>query len=111
MRRLSAIALAFVPLLFGAAGCTGRDGVRDAGDAVRGLVRVDLSYTRASGAAAVEPRFDAQARFVRYRSFDAASVPTILGFADFDGVPLDGCKVYRRHRRARLGPRRRRRGA
>jgi hypothetical protein len=93
MRRLSAIALAFVPLLVGAAGCTGRDGVRDAGDAVRGLVRVDLSYTRASGATAVEPRFDAQARFVRYRSFDAASVPTILGFADFDGVPLDGCKV------------------
>jgi hypothetical protein len=76
-----------------AAGCTGRDGVRDAGESVRGLVRVDLSYTHASGTAISDARFDAQARFVRYRAFDTASVPTILGFADFDGVPLDGCKV------------------
>jgi hypothetical protein len=89
MKRFSSIALA---LVF-AAGCTGRDGVRDAGDAVRGLVRVDLSYTHVAGTTAVDPRFDAQARFVRYRSFDTASVPTILGFADFDGVPLDGCRV------------------
>ena len=66
MRRLSAIALAFVPLLVGA-GCTGRDGVHDAGDAVRGLVRVDLSYTHVAGSTAADARFDAQARFVRYR--------------------------------------------
>jgi hypothetical protein len=77
-----------------AVGCNGRDGVRDAGDAVRGLVRVDLSYTHAAGTPATEARFDAQARFVRYRSFDAASVPTILGFADFDLVPLDSCRVF-----------------
>ena len=89
MKRFSSIALA---LVF-AAGCTGREGVRDAGDAVRGLVRVDLSYTHVAGTTTVDPRFDAQARFVRYRSFDTASVPTILGFADFDGVPLDGCRV------------------
>jgi hypothetical protein len=89
MRRFGPIALAVVF----AAGCTGRDGVRDAGEAVRGLVRVDLSYTHAAGTAVTDARFDAQARFVRYRAFDAASVPTILGFADFDGVPLDGCKV------------------
>jgi len=89
MRRFGPIALA---LVF-AAGCTGRDNVRDAGDAVRGLVRIDLSYARASGSSTADPRFDAQARFIRYRAFDAASVPTILGFADFDGVPLDGCKV------------------
>ena len=88
MRRFGPIAMA---LVF-AAGCSGRDGVRDAGDAVRGLVRVDLAYTRASNTT-VDPRFDLQARFVRYRSFDATSVPTILGFADFDGVPLDGCRV------------------
>ncbi|HEY2746876.1 MAG TPA: hypothetical protein VGL86_19770 [Polyangia bacterium] len=93
MRRFVSIALALVPMLQVAAGCSGRDGVRDAGDAVRGLVRVDLSYTRASGNTTADPRFDAQARFIRYRSFDATSVPTILGFADFDGVPLDGCKV------------------
>ena len=86
MRRHVSIALA---LVFAAA-CSGRDGVRDAGDAVRGLVRVDVSYTRASGNTTVDPRFDAEARFIRYRSFDATSVPTILGFADFDGVPLDG---------------------
>ncbi|MCU1277217.1 MAG: hypothetical protein JWM53_763, partial [bacterium] len=93
MKRFGSIALVLVPLgLFGA-GCTGRDAARDAGDAVRGLVRVDLSYTHAAGTSAVDARFEAQARFVRYRSFDAASVPTILGFADFDGVPLDGCKV------------------
>ena len=93
MRRLGSIAFA---LALAAVGCTGRDSARDAGDTVRGLVRVDLSYTRAAGAAAVDAnglRFDAQARFVRYRAFDAASVPTILGFADFDGLPLDGCKV------------------
>jgi hypothetical protein len=90
MRRFGPIALAFVF----AAGCTGRDGVRDAGEAVRGLVRVDLSYTHVAGAAATDARFDAQARFVRYRAFDAASVPTILGFADFESVPLDGCKVF-----------------
>jgi len=89
MRRFGPIALAVVF----AAGCTGRDGVRDAGEAVRGLVRIDLSYTHAAGTAVTDARFDAQARFVRYRAFDAASVPTILGFADFDGVPLDSCKV------------------
>ena len=89
MRRFGSIALA---LVF-AAGCSGRDAVHDAGDAVRGLVRVDLSYTHVAGAAVSDARFDAQAHFIRYRSFDAASVPTILGFADFDGVPLDGCKV------------------
>jgi hypothetical protein len=88
MRRFGSIAL----LLGFVAGCTGRDGVRDAGDAVRGLVRVDLSYTHVAGSSG-DARFDAQARFVRYRSFDAASVPTILGFADFDGLPIDGCKV------------------
>jgi len=93
MRRFVSIALAFVPLALFGAGCGSRDGVRDAGDAVRGLVRVDLSYTRTAGNQTVDPRFDAQARFIRYRSFDATSVPTILGFADFDGVPLDGCKV------------------
>ena len=90
MRRFGPIALAVVF----AAGCSGRDGVRDAGDAVRGLVRVDLSYTHTAGMLPGDARFDAQARFVRYRSFDADSVPTILGFADFDGVPLDGCRVF-----------------
>src|ERR1700742_3916735 len=75
------------------AGCAGRDGVHDAGDSARGMVRVDLSYTHAVGAPAADVHFDAQARFVRYRAFDPASVPTILGFADFDAVPVDGCKV------------------
>ncbi len=92
MRRCCSIAMALV-FAAAAAGCSGRDGARDLGDAFRGLVRVDVSYTHAAGMALGEARFDAQARFVRYRSFDAASVPTILGFADFDGVPLDGCKV------------------
>ena len=55
--------------------------------------RRPLVHARRRQRRASTPRFDAQARFVRYRSFDAASVPTILGFADFDGVPLDGCKV------------------
>ncbi len=89
MRRLAPIALAVVF----AAGCTGRDAVRDAGDAVRGLVRVDLSYTHTAGMLPGDARFDAQARFVRYRSFDTASVPTILGIADFESLPLDGCKA------------------
>jgi hypothetical protein len=73
------------------AGCSGRDAVRDAGDSARSLVRVDLSYTRVAGQ--VEPRFDAQAHFVRYRAFDPAGVPTLLGFADFDAIALDTCKV------------------
>lgn len=90
MRHLGSIAIA---LVFAAAGCTGRDDARDAGDASRGLVRIDLSYTHQAGAPSSDVRFDAQGRFVRYRAFDAASVPTILGFADFDGLPLDGCKV------------------
>lgn len=92
MRRCGSIAMALV-LAASAAGCTGRDGARDAGEAVRGLVRVEVSYTHVAGTAAADARFDAQARFVRYRAFDAASVPTILGFAEFDGVPLEGCKV------------------
>jgi hypothetical protein len=92
MKRSGSIAMALVFAATGI-GCTGRDGVRDAGDAVRGLVRVDVSYTHAASSVAADARFDAQARFVRYRSFDSASVPTILGFADFDGVPLDSCKV------------------
>src|SRR5256885_180680 len=90
MRRLGPIALA---LVFSAVGCTGRGDARDAGDTARGLVRVDLSYTHLSATPAAVARFDAQARFVRYRAFDSASVPTILGFADFDGLPLDSCKV------------------
>jgi hypothetical protein len=81
-------------------GCTGRDGARDLGDASRSLVRVEVSYTRALGPQNVqnpEPRasveFGAQAHFVRYRSFDPAGVPTILGLADFDSIPLDTCRV------------------
>lgn len=85
--------IAFGLLSFTALGCTGRDGARDAGDSARGMVKVDLSYTHTVGAAPTDVHFDAQARFVRYRAFDPASVPTILGFADFDAVPLDGCKV------------------
>ena len=85
--------IAFALLSFGAAGCTGRDGVHDAGDSARGMVKVDLSYTHTVGQPAADVQFDAQARFVRYRAFDPASVPTILGFADFDAVPLDSCKV------------------
>jgi hypothetical protein len=88
--RSGSVAIGFV---FLALGCSGRDGVRDAGDSARGLVRVDLSYTHAAGAPANDVHFDAQARFVRYRAFDSASVPTILGFADFESLPLDGCKV------------------
>jgi hypothetical protein len=90
MRRFGSIAFAVV---FAAVGCTGRDGVQDAGDTARGLVRVELVYTHQAGAPSSDVRFEAQARFVRYRAFDAASIPTILGFADFDGLPLDGCRV------------------
>jgi hypothetical protein len=71
--------------------CTGRDGVRDAGESARSLVRVDVTYTRASQSD--EARFDAQAHFVRYRSFDPTGVPTILGIADYDAIPLDTCRV------------------
>jgi hypothetical protein len=73
------------------AGCTGRDGVRDAGDSSRSLVRVEVSYTRAPNVG--EARFDAQAHFVRYRSFDPTGIPTILGLADYDSIPLDTCRV------------------
>ena len=88
MRRLPLVVLA---LSFAA--CSGRDAARDAGDAARSLIRVDLSYTHLAGAPASDLRFDAQAHFVRYRAFDPAGVPTILGFTDFDGIPLDTCKV------------------
>ncbi len=73
------------------AGCNGRDAIRDAGDAAHSLVRVEVSYTRAMG----EPdlRFDAQAHFVRYRSFDPAGVPTILGLPDYESIPLETCRV------------------
>jgi len=89
MRRLTHALFA----LFVVGGCSDRDAVRDAGDAARSLVRVDVSYTRLAGAQ--DPRFDAQAHFVRYRSFDPApfNVTTLLGFADFDNIPLDGCRV------------------
>src|SRR5207244_5993680 len=71
-------------------GCTGRDGVRDAGDSAHSLVRVEVAYARALNGDAV---FDAQAHFVRYRSFDPAGVPTILGIADYDAIPIDTCRV------------------
>lgn len=90
MRQLAHIA---VVALLATTGCTTRDGLPDAGGAARGMVRIDLAYTHEVGAAPGDLRFDAQARFVRYRAFDAASIPTILGFADFDNLPLDGCKV------------------
>jgi hypothetical protein len=89
MRRLAS---AIFALVF-AAGCTGRDGAHDAGDSARGLVRIDLTYTHVASAPASDVRFDAQARFIRYRAFDSSSVPTILGFADYDALPLDGCRV------------------
>jgi hypothetical protein len=79
-------------------GCSSQSDVRDAGESVRSLVRVDLSYTRLVGGAE-EPRFDAQAHFVRYtaagspREIDRSGVPTILGMADFEGMALDSCRV------------------
>jgi hypothetical protein len=78
-----------------AVGCTGRDGVRDAGESARSLVRVEVAYARAlsSRSDLNEATFDAQAHFVRYRSFDPAGVPTILGIGDFDSIPLDSCRV------------------
>jgi hypothetical protein len=90
MRRTASIVLAVV---FAGVGCSGRDTVRDAGDTARALVRVELSYTHVPGGTATDVRFDAQARFVRYRAFDTGSVPTILGFADFDSIAPDSCKV------------------
>jgi hypothetical protein len=87
MRRVSLAVFALVC----AAGCSGRDVTRDLGDPSRSLVRIDLSYTRALGVA--DLKFDAQAHFVRYRAFDSQSVPTILGFADYDAIPLDSCRL------------------
>src|SRR5687768_9251303 len=81
----------FVFLSVVLAGCTGRDAVRDMGEQARSLVRVEMAYTRQAGA--LEARFDAQAHFVRYRAFDPAGVPTILGLADFDSIPLESCRV------------------
>jgi hypothetical protein len=75
-----------------AVGCNGRDAVRDAGDSARSLVRVEVTYARALSAVN-EASFDAQAHFVRYRSFDPTGVPTILGIADYDSIPLDTCRV------------------
>jgi hypothetical protein len=80
--------------LLAVAGCTGSSSPRDAGDSTRSLVRVNLSYTRSAGSQDPSAaRFDAQAHFVRYRSFDSAAVPTILGFTDFETIPLDSCRV------------------
>jgi hypothetical protein len=61
-------------------------------------VRVEVSYTRApvdaqGTRALIEARFDAQAHFVRYRSFDPTGIPTILGLAEYDSIPLDTCRV------------------
>jgi hypothetical protein len=78
-------------VLLAAAGCNGRDGVRDAGESAHSLVRVEVAYARALNGG--DATFDAQAHFVRYRSFDPAGVPTILGIADYDSIPLDTCRV------------------
>jgi hypothetical protein len=88
MRRLSCVLAIFAV----SAGCSGRDVTRDAGDSTRSLVRVDLSYTHTAGAPAGDARFDAQAHFVRYRAFDTSSVPTLLGFADYDAIPIESCR-------------------
>ena len=77
--------------LLAATGCSGRDGLHDAGEAAHSLVRVELAYTRAPGMSDV--RFDAQAHFVRYRSFDPSGVPTILGLPDYESIPLETCRV------------------
>jgi len=90
METMRRVFLAVFALVF-AAGCSGRDAVHDAGDPARSLIRVDLSYTHTAGASDV--KFDAQGHFVRYRAFDPQSVPTILGFADFDAIPLDTCRI------------------
>jgi hypothetical protein len=77
-------------------GCSGGENARDAGESVRSLVRVDLTYTRNLQA---EPRFDAQAHFVRYTApgspdrIDRAGVPTLLGLEYFDSIPVDTCRL------------------
>src|SRR3954467_7352912 len=76
-------------------GCSGRDDPRDAGESVRSLVRVDLSYARVAGAQ-TGMRFDAQAHFVRYSApgpVDHTGVATLLGLTDFDEIPVDTCRV------------------
>ena len=83
----------FAAALSAVVGCTGRDGIRDAGDSAHSLVRVQASYTRALGEPGRELRFEAQAHFVRYRSFDSAGVPTILGLPDYESIPLESCRV------------------
>ena len=103
MRRFGSIALA---LVF-AAGCTGRDGVHDAGDAVRGLVRVDLSYTHVAGAhrgrrALRRPGALRPLPFVRRRQ--RADHPRLRRLRRRPARRLQG---LRRHRRARLRARRR----
>jgi hypothetical protein len=66
--------------------------MREAAEPMRSLVRVDLTFHRTAGAPDV--RFDAQAHFVRYRAFDAASVGRLLGLGDLlSDVPLDQCVV------------------
>jgi hypothetical protein len=82
------------PAIFGLflAACSGRE-THDAGDPARSLIRVQVSYTHASGTPPANLRYEAQARFVRYRSLDPAGVPTLLGFADYDSIPIDSCRV------------------
>ena len=105
MTRFGSIAL----LLVFAAGCTGRDGVRDAGDAVRGLVRVDLSYTRAGWQHHRRPtlrRAGALRPLSLVRSRQRADHPRLRRLRRHAARQLQG---VRRHRRARPGARRRQR--
>ena len=107
MKRFGSIALA---LVF-AAGCTGRDAARDAGDAVRGLVRVDLSYTarrrQQRGRRALR-RAGALRPLSLVRHRQRADHPRLRRLR---GRPARRLPGLRRHRRARLGARRRHRRA
>jgi hypothetical protein len=86
-RIASALALALASL----GGCS-RSELRDAGHApTQGSIHVQLSFTRIGGGLPVQ--FEGQAHFARYAVADSELVPTLLGLADDEAIPLDTCRA------------------
>jgi len=89
-------ALAFALAIAAAAsGCT-RSELRDAGGraVTQGSMQVQLTFTRIGpGQDARDVQFDGQAHFARYAATDAELVPTLLGVASDDDIPLDTCRA------------------
>jgi hypothetical protein len=86
--RLNRLLAPLVSLAALAPACS-RSEAHDAGGPFRAEVRIALTFSRAPSGI----RFEGQGHFARFAEADADRVPTLLGLADDESIPLDTCRL------------------